>query len=108
MDYFRDQGFEIAHAEAAALPSDQRAIHPGQLFEWVRGHVPEHADAVYIGGNGLRSVGVIAALEEDLQIPVMTANQALLWHLLRLTGTRVPVDGYGRLFERELPSHARR
>jgi maleate isomerase len=103
VDYFRDHGFDVAHAEAAALPSEQRAIHPGQLFEWVREHVPREADAVYIGGNGLRAVGVIEALEEDLRVPVLTANQTLLWHLLRLAGTRVPVVGYGRLFDRDLP-----
>ncbi len=103
VDYFRDQGFDVVHAEAAALPSDQRSIHPGQLFEWVRGHVPADSEAVYIGGNGLRAVGVIHALEEDLGIPVLTANQALLWHLLRLAGTHVPVVGYGRQFNRELP-----
>ena len=102
-DYFRAHGFDVVHAAAAALPSDQRAIHPGQLFEWVRDHVPADAEAVYIGGNGLRAVGAIQALEEDLGLPVLTANQALLWHLLRLAGTRVPVAGYGRLFDQALP-----
>jgi maleate isomerase len=103
-DYFRHHGFEVVFAQTASLPSDQRAIHPGQLFEWVRDHVPADAEAVYIGGNGLRAVGVIQSLEEDLHIPVLTANQALLWHLLRLAGTRVPVVGYGRLFDVPLPS----
>ncbi|MGH8730016.1 MAG: maleate cis-trans isomerase family protein [Burkholderiales bacterium] len=103
VEYFQNQGFDIVHAAAAALPGDQRAIHPGQLFEWVRGHVPSEAEAVYIGGNGLRAVGVIQALEEELQIPVLTANQALLWHLFRLAGTRVTMSGYGRVFERDLP-----
>ena len=103
VDYFFDHGFEVVYAGAAALPSDQRAIHPGQLFEWVRENVPTEAEAVYIGGNGLRAVGVVQALEEDLRIPVLSANQALLWHLLRLAGTRVPVSGYGRVFDRDLP-----
>lgn len=102
-DYFRDQEFEVVLAAAAGLPSEQRAINPGQLFEWVREHVPPAAEAVYIGGNGLRAVGVIAALEEDLGIPVLTANQVLLWHLLRLAGTRVKIMGYGRLFDAALP-----
>jgi maleate isomerase len=104
VDYFAGQGFSIAHAASAGVPSEQRAINPGQLFEWVREHVPAEADAVYIGGNGLRAVGVIQALEEDLRIPVLTANQVLLWHLLHLAGTRSPVAGYGRLFERDLPA----
>ena len=85
------------------MPSEQRAINPGQLFEWVREHVPAEAHAVYIGGNGLRAVGIIQALEEDLRIPVLTANQVLLWHLLRLAGTHVLIVGYGRLFDRDLP-----
>lgn len=96
--YFRDEGFAVVHAAAAELPSFQRAIHPGQLFEWVREHVPREAEAVFIGGNGFRAAGVIEALEEDLGVPVLTANQVLLWRLLRLAGTWTPVTGYGRLF----------
>jgi maleate isomerase len=66
--------------------------------------VPVGADAVAIGGNGLRAVGIIQALEEDLDLPVLTANQVLLWHLLRLSGTHVPIAGYGRLFDHDLPT----
>ncbi len=104
VDYFAGQGFAIAHAAAADVPSEQRAINPGQLFEWVRDHVPAEADAVFISGNGLRAVGIIQALEEDLRLPVLTANQVLLWHLLRLSGTRALVAGYGCLFARDIPA----
>jgi maleate isomerase len=100
--YFRSQGLEVVHHAPAGLPSEQRAIHPGQLYEWVRANVPAQAEAVFIGGNGFRAVGVIAALEEDLAIPVLTANQVLCWHLLCLAGTRAPVAGYGRLFAHPL------
>jgi maleate isomerase len=106
VEYFRAQGFEIVHAQSAGLPSEQLAINPGQLFESVRKHVPAEAEAVYIGGSGFRAAGVIQALEEDLRIPVLTANQVLLWHLLRLAGTRALVIGYGRLFERDVPVEA--
>jgi maleate isomerase len=101
--YFRDQGVEVVASAAAKLPSEQLAINPGQLFEWVHGNVPSGTEAVFIGGNGLRAVGIIKALEEDLQLPVITANQVLLWHLLRLAGTRVAVNEYGRLFAQALP-----
>jgi maleate isomerase len=102
--YFRSQGLEILHHAPAGLPSDQRAVHPGHLYEWARAHVPAEAEAVFIGGNGFRAVGVIQALEEDLGVPVLTANQVLCWHLLRLAGTRAPVVGYGHLFAQPLPS----
>jgi maleate isomerase len=44
------------------LPSDQQAIQPDQLYNWVRSHVPKSAEAIFIGGNGLRAIGVIKAL----------------------------------------------
>jgi maleate isomerase len=103
-DYFASQGFEVVHHAPAGLPSNQRVIHPGQLYEWVRSHVPPTAEAVFIGGNGFRAIGAIEALEEDLGIPVVTANQGLFWHLLRLAGARARVAGYGRLFDQPLAS----
>ena len=107
VDYFTGQGFAVIHAAPANVPSEQRAINPGQLFESIREHVPVGAEAIYIGGNGLRAVGIIQALEEDLRIPVLTANQVLLWHLLHLAGTHAPVTGYGRLFEHDSASDTR-
>jgi maleate isomerase len=103
-DYFRSREMEVVYHAPAALPSDQRSIHPGQLYEWVRGNVPASAEAVFIGGNGFRAVGVIQALEEDLGVPVLTANQVLCWHLLRLAGTNAAVVNHGRLFAQPLPS----
>jgi maleate isomerase len=38
------------------------------------------------------------AAEEDLARPVLTANQVAFWHALRLSGTRAPIVGYGRIF----------
>ena len=97
--YFQSQGFEVIHSAPAALPSDQQAIEPSELYEWVRTHTPENADAVFIGGNGFRAIGVIKALEEELALPVLTANQVAFWKAQRLAGSRAPVMGYGRIFE---------
>jgi hypothetical protein len=78
-------------------------VHPGQIYEWARTHVPVTAEAVFIGGNGFRAIGVIQALEEDLKRPVSTANQVAFWQALRLSGTHNQVVGYGELFAFEVP-----
>jgi maleate isomerase len=96
--YFESQGFDVAFHAPAPLPSEQWRIEPAALFEWVRANTPRSADAVFIGGNGFRAVGVIAALEDALGLPVLTANQALLWGMLRAADSAVAPDGYGRLF----------
>jgi maleate isomerase len=88
----------------AGLPSDQRSTHPGQLYEWVRANTPRSAEAVFIGGNGFRAIGTIKALEEDLERPVLTANQVAFWHALRTSGTHAPIVDYGEIFACKLPA----
>jgi maleate isomerase len=98
-EYFSSQGFDVVFHAPCGLPSSQKSINPAELYEWVVSHVPDTADAVFVGGNGFRSVGVIDALEQDLTRPVLTANQVLLWNSLRATRTRLTPQGYGSLFD---------
>jgi maleate isomerase len=86
--YFQSQGFDVVYNGSVGLPSDQQAIQPSLLYQWIRAHVPKNADAVFIGGNGFRSIGVIRALEQDLARPVLTANQVAFWQALGLAGAQ--------------------
>src|SRR5262249_7904585 len=99
--YFQDRGFEVVHAShlmppvQVPHPNTGSAASPAAIYEWVRSHVPSSAQAVFIGGNALRAIGVIAALEEDLRRPVLTANQVSLWCALRMAGAETRIDDYG-------------
>lgn len=73
----------------------EQEIEP--LYAQIRAACPAAADGVLIGGTGFRCVGILEALEQDLQRPVISANQASLWHCLRRSGIHTPIDGYGRL-----------
>ena len=103
--YFQERGFEVVHVShlmppvEVPHPNTGSVASPAQIYEWVRGHVPTSAQAVFIGGNALRAIGVIAALEEDLRRPILTANQVSLWYALRVSGVGVTFDGYGQLFK---------
>lgn len=98
-EYYRSAGHDVVHAGPCGLPSDQARVRPEGVHAWVTGHTPDTAEAVVIGGNGFRAVGVIEALEEDLCRPVLTANQALFWAALSAGGVDpISVSGYGRLF----------
>jgi maleate isomerase len=98
--YYESAGFEVLYSSPCGLPSSQAKITPSDLHAWVVEHVPTDCEAIVIGGNGFRAVGAIAALEEDLERPVVTANQVLLWAALR-AGDADPgsVSDYGRLFD---------
>jgi maleate isomerase len=98
--YYEDAGFDVVAATACALPSEQTAITPDALHRWIVDRAPTGIDAIVVGGNGFRAVGTIAALEADLGLPVLTANQVLLWGALRAADAPVRVGRYGRIFDR--------
>jgi len=74
----------------------EQQIEP--LYRQIRAACPAGADGVLILGTGFRCVGIIEALEADLARPVITANQASLWHCLKLAGVKAEIAGYGGLF----------
>jgi maleate isomerase len=96
--YFTAQGLDVVLHAPCGLPSGQRSVNPSELFGWIVEHTPDDAEGVFVGGNGFRAVGVIAALEEDLRRPVVTANAALLWGMLRAARSAARPNGYGQLF----------
>lgn len=68
------------------------------LYQQITNAVTPSADGILIAGTGFRSVAIIGKLESKLNIPVVTANQASLWHCLQSVGVSTAVRGYGKLF----------
>ena len=56
------------------------------------------SEAVLIACTSFKTGPMIEPLEQDLGKPVITANQAVMWHSARLGGVRAPVPGMGALF----------
>ena len=55
-------------------------------------------DAIVVSCTNLRSLDVITKAERQLGIPIISSNQALAWHLLRLAGIRSKRPEFGQLF----------
>ncbi|MDN3566974.1 hypothetical protein QWZ14_21555 [Paeniroseomonas aquatica] len=55
------------------------------------------AEACFISCTAIRSAGLIAPLEAELGMPVLTSNQAMAWHATRRLGLADTVPGFGRL-----------
>ena len=96
--FFRSQGFEVLRSSRILPSRSFTEVAPAEVYEWTRANVPSAADAVFIGGNGLRAIGAIVALEEAMRKPVLTANQVLFWQAVRIAGVASRVTGYGRIF----------
>lgn len=97
--YFEAVGFEIVSLEGLGCREDREigAQEPETVYRLAKRVDRPAAEAVFISCTNFRTAAVLAALEEDLGKPVVSANQASLWHALRLAGVQAPVEGYGQL-----------
>ena len=104
--FLGEHGFEVLNADGMGITVDPEiSAVPGEaVYDFARCHAVAGADALFISCTGLRTVGFIAELEEDLGMPVVTSNQASFWHALRLAGCKARIDGFGRLMALDAPS----
>ena len=98
--YLHESGIEVVNVHAEAI---DRITVNDQLPEWTyhlaRGADKASAEAVCIFATDLRSIEVIAPLEEVLGKPVISSNQAILFNTLRLLNYDQTITGYGSLLE---------
>ncbi len=72
-------------------------VQPGEWYRRVKAQADETAEAYFISCTAIRAAEVIEPLEHDLGRPVVTSNQAMVWHSLQRLGIKDRVAGYGRL-----------
>ena len=76
---------------------DMAKVEPGEWYRLVRSKAVPEADAYFVSCTAVRSLEAIDMLERDLGKPVVTSNQAAVWHSLRELGITDNVAGCGRL-----------
>jgi maleate isomerase len=99
-DFLRAAGFEVPHAVGHALDgSDAYCATPAAFWRdrTIAAARPD-ADAYLISCANIAALGIIAELEQRLDRPVVTSNQAVLWDaLVRIGGCDLRACP-GRLF----------
>ena len=58
------------------------------------------SEAIFISCIALHTIEVIDKLEYDLKKPVISSNQATMWHLLRLANVNDNIERYGQLLSK--------
>ena len=58
-------------------------------------------DAVFLSCTNIRALDIIKEMESELGTPVISSNQALGWHCLRLAGVEDRLSRFGSLFHHE-------
>lgn len=100
---YEDNGFEVVNMKGLDLKTNAEVRKlpmtvPYQLARKAYLETPQ-ADAIYIDCGAWGGPLLVDCLEQDFGKLVLTVPQILLWAGLRALQIKVPVKGYGRLFE---------
>lgn len=109
-DKLQAAGFDIV-AFGSFEESDDRVvarISPASIATAIaQVHAQAESDAIVVACTNLRCLKIIAATENQIGTPLITSNQALAWHMLRLANITVQPAGFGKLFEQSLNPHTK-
>ena len=96
---FRADGFNVVSIESASVADNMQVgrISTEEVYRLARLADKPEADAICVLATDLRSFPIIQQLEADLDKPVITTNQAILWRSLQLAKVETAIQGHGSL-----------
>ena len=102
--FFSSRGFDVLNIVGFGIENDNdmTAVTPAAVLRAAINACRDEADALFISCTALRAAEIVAGAEAQIGKPVITSNQAILWHALELIGKPYQVNGFGNLFERSL------
>lgn len=105
--HFVRQGYDLLNIAGFGFENDieMTSISPETLYDAASQVCDQKADLLFISCTALRSSLAIERIEQALGKPVVTSNQALAWHILRLLGHELSIVGFGSLFGKRLKSN---
>jgi len=97
--FLGDAGFHFASVRCLGFDTDVAigSIPALAFLDLAQGKQLDGADALFISCTATKALDVIDAIEAAIGVPVITSNQAALWHALRLVGWKYPIPGFGAL-----------
>ena len=98
--YLESHNVNVLSETGAGITGDGGAMLAIEPEEWrrrVNAQDEPESQAAFISCTAIRAIEAIEAIEADIDKPVITSNQAMLWHALRMLGIDDRPQGFGRL-----------
>ena len=102
--FLGESGFEVVALEGLGLEAigDPGKVTQSDLQQFCAGVFKRASktDALLVSCGGLRTLELVAPLEQQCGVPVVSSTPHALWAGMRLLGLRVKARGYGQLLAR--------
>ena len=97
--FLEDEGIEVLAISGMGIVDafSIGKVTPQETYDFARRVWRDDADGMFISCTNLRTIDVLARLEDELRVPVISSNSATCWGCLRALGCRETIAGYGRL-----------
>jgi maleate isomerase len=83
VSFLAEAGIETVRASYLGLNGAISRVSQATVADLVRSAAHPDAEAVFVSCTALRTFGMVAELERELGIPILTSNQVSLWAALR-------------------------
>ncbi len=93
------RALKVVRLESLELRESSRIarVEPETVYQLSKRAASSGGEALFVPCTDFLDLDLIQTLERDLSIPVVAANQATMWHALRLSGIQDHLEGFGRL-----------
>src|SRR5690606_36582337 len=98
--FFQAHGITVLDESGLGLPDAESMaiVPPAHWHELALAHRHPGAQAYFLSCTNIQALPAVQGLEQVLDAPVITSNQAMLWQALRMVGISEEIRGGGRLF----------
>ncbi len=100
-EYLHAAGFDVLDIQGLRLETGVEfgMVEPSYWKEFALEIDRPEADAIFLSCGGIRSLEVVAEIEQAAGKPVITSNQAQMWSCMRRAGLMDELEGFGQIFK---------
>jgi len=95
--FLEKNGFEVVKIKGLNMACGEGDLSLDATYNLIREIDSPRADGIFISCTDFKTVELLDILESDFGKKVISSNQATMWKLLRLSGMKTPVCGFGSL-----------
>ena len=97
--YLEDAGVKISAFSSFHIADNEvmAALPPDAIFNAAIEADRSDSEALFISCTAIRALEVAESIEREIKKPVITANQAMIWQALRISGYKKPLQGFGTI-----------
>ncbi len=98
--FLQANGFIVAGGANLGINTntEMASLRPETILGWAEESCDRSADVCFLSCTAIKSATIIEQLERTLEMPAITSNQSMAWHLIRSSNIRDDVRDFGRLF----------